>query len=1220
MGNLRFTAMVGAAALCGTLSVGAARAQDCSDLYNPNQVLTFNITMSPADWETLRTSCPNGKCPPAPHTYYQATLECGSIGPILVGIRRKSDLAEPSETDPQKVSLKLDINEFIPGQEFAGKTKLSLENGSEGKLISEGLSWQMYQASGGFICGRCAWVDVYVNGDHKGLYSNVEQVDKMFLTDNGLDNDGWLFKQTDQRTRENPLELNAFAFNWYPFDHMDTLVYPVTPTPPDWRDQVLWRVNMPGLLSLGAVENFTANVDAVVNKMTNYFYYDWSILPGDDPAGQQQRLYFPWDMDTSMRSQDVNLSIFDSGPGHLEQGLIEELDELGEPYAAPTFRADYFTIYKARLNGPLALSQTMALIDGLEPIIGPHLDADPYTQTGGAGAAFGQVRQFIQGRTNSIVAQMSVLGEGHSLQTPVVGNGTVFRDPDKPTIYDAGEVVELTAVPDPGSHFVTWSNGVKSNNNPLLLTMDAPKSVAAFFAQAGETVEVYDFTAGGGLAHFAYGTYTDSWAQDLEGTRRKCPEVCTEVTAVSANAYSRLAQSDAIGGDSDPNRYINPDEASQDESTLIVEFNITEDPADVLGIHAMWEGYGDRRHHIELYIWNYAQGNWGDGAGSFGENNFMDDGSGDADFTLSGSVTSNVSEYVSPAGQITLLIYDDAHSEDSFHDFVRVAVIAVAGECTVDGDCDDGVACTDDACVSGACVFTTNDGNCDDGLFCNGAETCDALADCLPGGNPCQPSETCNEITDTCDQCQVDADCDDGVGCTDDTCVAGACVFTTNDGNCDDGLFCNGAETCDALADCVPGGDPCQPSEICNETTDTCVLCQVDADCDDGVGCTDDACVAGTCVFTTNDGNCDDGLFCNGAETCDALADCVPGGDPCQPSEICNETTDTCVLCQVDADCDDGVGCTDDACVAGACAFTPNAGNCDDGLYCNGSETCDAALDCQAGTPPDCDDGVACTDDWCDEIGDTCLNSAEDSNCDDGLWCNGAETCDALADCLAGADPCPGQSCDEVGDQCVTQTCNDNGVCEAGEDCNNCPSDCFTGSGPGCGNGVCETSLGEDCVSCPQDCNGKQDGNPNSRYCCGDGDGISPVGCEDGRCTADGNTCSDLPVSPSCCGDGYCEGTEDSYNCEIDCGAPSYCDDGTCDPDEDACNCPQDCGTPPLIELDCADGLDDDCDSATDCADTDCAADPACDCLPRGDPCSADGECCSNKCRGGTCK
>lgn len=41
---------------------------------------------------------------------------------------------------------------------------------------------------------------------------------------------------------------------------------------------------------------------------------------------------------------------------------------------------------------------------------------------------------------------------------------------------------------------------------------------------------------------------------------------------------------------------------------------------------------------------------------------------------------------------------------------------------------------------------------------------------------------------------------------------------------------------------------------------------------------------------------------------------------------------------------------------------------CDDGNACNGAETCDPGLGCQAGTPLDCDDGNACTADSCDAV------------------------------------------------------------------------------------------------------------------------------------------------------------------------------------------------------------------------------------------------------------
>lgn len=65
-----------------------------------------------------------------------------------------------------------------------------------------------------------------------------------------------------------------------------------------------------------------------------------------------------------------------------------------------------------------------------------------------------------------------------------------------------------------------------------------------------------------------------------------------------------------------------------------------------------------------------------------------------------------------------------------------------------------------------------------------------------------------------------------------------------------------------------------------------------------------------------------------------------------------------------------------------------------------------------------------------------------------------------------------------------------NGTCEAGEDCTTCAADCPSSTGSAvCGNGVCEPGGGEDCLSCAADCAGRQNGNPNNRFCCGDGAG-----------------------------------------------------------------------------------------------------------------------------------
>jgi hypothetical protein len=177
---------------------------------------------------------------------------------------------------------------------------------------------------------------------------------------------------------------------------------------------------------------------------------------------------------------------------------------------------------------------------------------------------------------------------------------------------------------------------------------------------------------------------------------------------------------------------------------------------------------------------------------------------------------------------------------------------------------------------------------------------------------------------------------------------------------------------------------------------------------------------------------------------------------------------------------------------------------------------------------------------------------------------------------------------------------------------NDCNDPYWPGVGAVCGNGVCEAGNGEDCVGCPADCDGTQNGKPGSRYCCGDGGGQNPVSCSDPRC---GASCTEVPVTPSCCGDLFCDAGESHATCPIDCPAP-YCGDSVCNGGEDRCDCPGDCGAPPSSEAGrCSDGIDNDCDGPVDAADADCPT-----CAPKHASCSDDSACCSGKCKRGRCR
>jgi hypothetical protein len=76
----------------------------------------------------------------------------------------------------------------------------------------------------------------------------------------------------------------------------------------------------------------------------------------------------------------------------------------------------------------------------------------------------------------------------------------------------------------------------------------------------------------------------------------------------------------------------------------------------------------------------------------------------------------------------------------------------------------------------------------------------------------------------------------------------------------------------------------------------------------------------------------------------------------------------------------------------------------DDGLYCNGLEPCDAEIGCEIVPPPNCDDGIVCTIDSCDETAPGCVHALNHGTCDDGYDCT--------------RDECTATGCIHVADQC----------------------------------------------------------------------------------------------------------------------------------------------------------------------------------------------------------
>ncbi len=457
--------------------------------------------------------------------------------------------------------------------------------------------------------------------------------------------------------------------------------------------------------------------------------------------------------------------------------------------------------------------------------------------------------------------------------------------------------------------------------------------------------------------------------------------------------------------------------------------------------------------------------------------------------------------------------------------FAFPPLLHAGGSCTVNSDCN----------------LPTN--YCKPGL-------CDLFHQCQyqHSDTMCRGSRICIGGTNAFQCC---GNCPNGVTpatCTGGTCSTGICAGGTNAGNpcainsncpgstCTQGanhdnLFCNGEEFCnETVQHCDTNPVSClPPTPNCSETLDACVQCNSSNQCTTppNLVCNN---ANGTCVQCASNPDCNDGMFCNGQETCSSNA-CVAGTPPTCTTKRCFGGTNIGGTCTTNANCPGGGTCQLETCseVFQGCSQCENDEDCDDGLYCNGQETCNKAGRCMAGTAPVC------------------------------KRCNGG----TFGVCQSDAD-CPGSTCGPAG----------SGFCNESEDScvqclsdSQCPPDLTY-----CTNAAC---VFNSCV---------QVADPVGRC----GDGLFCNGAEVCLSNQIGSVCTNCMVfHPSTCSGGTRNG--------LSCSLTSDCPGGVCVSHELECKgkvCNSSLSSPPYKS--CTTNAN--CPSGVQCVDACCGAGTAIDC------------------------
>ncbi len=218
---------------------------------------------------------------------------------------------------------------------------------------------------------------------------------------------------------------------------------------------------------------------------------------------------------------------------------------------------------------------------------------------------------------------------------------------------------------------------------------------------------------------------------------------------------------------------------------------------------------------------------------------------------------------------------------DAFTPFDAFVTPDAYFECRTGADCrDDGDVCTEVACVRGLCDTTTL--ACDDGVACT-LDACSSPSGCqhIPDSSRCDVGATCHPTRgcEPADACTTPGECDDGLFCTVDACTGMRCANTAR--SCvADSSACT-TTTCDETADaCV---HPFDPSSLTDPTHCGTSAAMCTAPCPSRANA-NATCSAGVCGFTCRAGFVDnDGLASNG---CEYACTFMSSSDPADASGV----------------------------------------------------------------------------------------------------------------------------------------------------------------------------------------------------------------------------------------------------------------------------------------------------------------------------------------------
>lgn len=227
------------------------------------------------------------------NNYFEFEMEIdGTLITDPVGVRMKGETSF-TQIGTDKKPFKVDINKYSSDQVYEGVKKFNLHNArADASMIRDKICYDLVRKMG-VNSPRVSFAKLYLNDVYWGLYSVVEQVDKVYLKENFGNKKGNLYKSASGGSVSFQNMILKTNEEENDFTNLDEFIAKIEETEnPLFEDTLRKYLNVDAYLTLLATNVLILDIDKYWQAGKNFYLYE------NTETGKME--WVPWDYNLAM--------------------------------------------------------------------------------------------------------------------------------------------------------------------------------------------------------------------------------------------------------------------------------------------------------------------------------------------------------------------------------------------------------------------------------------------------------------------------------------------------------------------------------------------------------------------------------------------------------------------------------------------------------------------------------------------------------------------------------------------------------------------------------------------------------------------------------------------------------------------------------------------------------------------------------------------------------